>query len=72
MYIFFAQKQSKDKRDERKNSKRKNVRKWNVCISSSPKVVKVFVAQTKDLVHTLVSTSFPKFAPLQFNLELVP
>jgi hypothetical protein len=54
-----------------KSSKRKRVRKWNVCISFSPQVVQVFVAQTKDLVH-ISSTSFPKLASLQINLELVP
>jgi hypothetical protein len=55
-----------------KNSKRKRVRKWNVCTSSSPQVVQVFIAQTKDLVHILASTSFPKLTSLQINLELVP
>jgi hypothetical protein len=55
-----------------KNSKKKKVKNRNVCINSSPQVVQVFVAQTKNLVHTLASTSFPKFVSLQFNLELVP
>jgi hypothetical protein len=55
-----------------KNSKRKKVRKWNVCTSFSPQVVQMFVAQTKDLVHILTSISFPKLASLQINLELVP
>jgi hypothetical protein len=32
----------------------------------------MFVAQTKDLVHTLAFTSFPKLVSLQINLELVP
>ncbi len=32
-----------------KNSKRKRVRKWNVCSSSSSQVVQEFVAQTKTL-----------------------
>jgi hypothetical protein len=37
-----------------------------------PQVFQMFVAQAKDLVHTLASTSFPKLAFLQINLELVP
>jgi len=41
-------------------------------LCSSPQVVQVFVAQTKDLVHILTSTSFLKLASLQINLELVP
>ncbi len=71
MYILFAQKHSKDKKYE-KNSKRKIVKKWNVCTSFSPQVVQMFVAQAKDLVHALASTSFPKLTFLQINLELVP
>jgi hypothetical protein len=37
-----------------------------------PQVVQMFVAKAKDLVHALASTSFPKLAFLQINLELVP
>jgi len=55
-----------------KNSKRKRVKKWNVCTSFSPQVVQMFGAQTKDLVHILAFTSFLKLASLQINLELVP
>jgi len=55
-----------------KNNKRKRVRKWNVCTSSFPQVIQVFGAQTKGLMHILASTSFPKLASLQINLELVP
>jgi hypothetical protein len=32
----------------------------------------MFVAQAKDLAHALASTSFPKLASLQINLEFVP
>jgi hypothetical protein len=37
-----------------------------------PEVVQMFVPKAKDLVHALASTSFPKLAFLQINLELVP
>jgi hypothetical protein len=70
--FVFVQKHSKDKRHEKKNTKSKRVRKLNVSTSSSPQVVQVFVAETKDLVHALAFTSFRKLASLQINLELVP
>jgi hypothetical protein len=64
--------ETKDNRYEKKNSKRKKVRKSNVCISFSPQVVQVFVAQAKDLVHVLAPIFCSKLASLQINLELVP
>jgi hypothetical protein len=56
---------------KKKNSKRKRVKKWNVCTSSSSQVVQVFVAQAKDLVNALASNYFHIFTSLQINLELV-
>jgi hypothetical protein len=64
--------ETKDNRYEKKNSKRKKVRKSNVCISFSPQVVQVFVAQPKTLCMFLLLFFAPNLPPYKSTLSLFP
>jgi len=65
MYIFFAQKHSKDKKYEKKIVKEKGFES-QMYVPTFPH--KLFIVQAKDHVNALASTS----SSLQINLELIP
>jgi len=70
MYIFFVQKHSKNKRYEKKIAKEKGLESEMYVVVLPHKLFKSLLPKPRPCAHP--STSFPKLASLQINLELVP